>query len=82
MNETLTLALAWWRACCSARFSSAASGGRFARALSSTQPALWFLGSLLLRTSVALAGFYFVVRRALGAAAGVPARVCRWRVSS
>ena len=26
----------------------------------SAQPALWFLGSLLLRMSVALAGFYFV----------------------
>jgi F1F0 ATPase subunit 2 len=30
------------------------------RGLSSKRPALWFLGSLLLRTSIALAGFYFV----------------------
>jgi F1F0 ATPase subunit 2 len=30
------------------------------RVVSSKQPALWFLGSLLLRTSIALAGFYFV----------------------
>ena len=29
---------------------------------SSKQPALWFFGSLLLRTSIALAGFYFIAR--------------------
>ncbi len=28
----------------------------------SGQPAVWFLGSLLLRTLIALAGFYFVSR--------------------
>jgi F1F0 ATPase subunit 2 len=32
------------------------------RAVSSQQPALWFLGSMLLRTTVTLAGFYFVGR--------------------
>ena len=32
------------------------------KSFSSKQPALWFLGSLLLRTSIALAGFYFVAR--------------------
>ena len=30
------------------------------RGLSSQRAALWFLGSLLLRTSISLAGFYFV----------------------
>ncbi|MGI5992519.1 MAG: ATP synthase subunit I [Methanosarcina sp.] len=30
------------------------------RGLSSKRPAFWFLGSLLLRTSIAVAGFYFV----------------------
>ena len=30
------------------------------KGVSSPRPALWFLGSLLLRTSIALAGFYFV----------------------
>jgi F1F0 ATPase subunit 2 len=30
------------------------------KGVSSKQPALWFLGSLLLRMSIALAGFYFV----------------------
>jgi F1F0 ATPase subunit 2 len=28
--------------------------------LSSKQPALWFLGSMLLRTGIALGGFYFI----------------------
>jgi F1F0 ATPase subunit 2 len=31
-------------------------------AVSSRQPALWFLGSIVLRTGVTLAGFYFVSR--------------------
>ena len=30
------------------------------KSVSFKQPALWFLGSLLLRMSIALAGFYFV----------------------
>ena len=30
------------------------------KGLSSTQPALWFFGSLLVRMSIALIGFYFV----------------------
>ena len=32
------------------------------KGLSSRQPALWFLGSMLLRMGIALAGFYFVGR--------------------
>ena len=32
------------------------------KGVSSKQPALWFLGSLLLRTWLTLAGFYFVAR--------------------
>jgi F1F0 ATPase subunit 2 len=32
------------------------------KGFSSKQPALWFFGSLLLRTSIALAGFYFIAR--------------------
>ena len=32
------------------------------KGLSSDQPAIWFLGSLLLRTGIALAGFYFIAR--------------------
>jgi F1F0 ATPase subunit 2 len=30
------------------------------RGLASERPALWFFGSLLLRTSIILAGFYFI----------------------
>lgn len=30
------------------------------RGVSSSRPALWFLGSMLLRTSIVLSGFYFV----------------------
>ena len=32
------------------------------KGFSSKQPALWFFGSLLLRTSIALGGFYFIAR--------------------
>ena len=32
------------------------------KGVSSKQPALWFFGSLLLRTSIALAGFVFIAR--------------------
>ena len=47
------------------------------KGVASRRPALWFLGSLLLRTSIALAGFYVVARRPLAAAAAVPARIRR-----
>jgi F1F0 ATPase subunit 2 len=32
------------------------------KGVSSKHPALWFVGSLLVRTSIALAGFYFIAR--------------------
>jgi F1F0 ATPase subunit 2 len=32
------------------------------KGFSSERPALWFFGSLLLRTSITLAGFYFIAR--------------------
>jgi len=62
MNETLTLVLVlvtgvllgvmffgglWWTV---------------RKGVLSKQPALWFFGSLLLRMSIALAGFYFIAR--------------------
>ena len=60
MTETLTLVLAW--------VAGGALGAMFfgglwwtvQKALSSQRPALWLFGSLLLRMSLALAGFYFV----------------------
>jgi F1F0 ATPase subunit 2 len=61
-NETLTLVLAL--------VTGVLLGGMFfgglwwtvQKGVSSKQPALWFFGSLLLRTSIALAGFYFIAR--------------------
>ena len=32
------------------------------KGFSSEQPALWFVGSIFLRTSITLAGFYFIAR--------------------
>ena len=60
MNETLTLCLVW--------LSGGALGAIFfcgllwtvRKATASEQPAAWFFGSLILRTSLALAWFYFV----------------------
>ena len=60
MNETLPLALAW--------LAGGALGAIFfggvwwtvRKGVSSPRPALWFFGSLLLRMSIVLAGFYFV----------------------
>jgi F1F0 ATPase subunit 2 len=62
MNETLTLVLAW--------VAGGALGAIFFGGLwwtvrhgaSSQRPALWFVASLLLRMSIAIAGFYFVGR--------------------
>ena len=36
------------------------------KGVSSKQPALWFFGSLLLRTGIALAGFYFISDAVIG----------------
>lgn len=51
------------------------------RALSSGQAAIWFSGSFLARTAIALTGFYFAAqgdwRRMLGCVAGfLGARLC------
>jgi F1F0 ATPase subunit 2 len=62
MNETLTLLLAWLAG---GSLGAIFFGGLWwtvRRGVSSPRPALWFFGSLLLRMSIALAGFYFVGR--------------------
>lgn len=60
MNEALLLALAL---SVGVVLGAAFFGGLWwtvRKGVSSEQPALWFLGSLLLRMGIALAGFYFV----------------------
>jgi F1F0 ATPase subunit 2 len=60
MNETLTLVLAWMAG---GMLGAMFFGGLWwtvQQGVSSQRPALWFCGGLLLRMSIALAGFYFV----------------------
>ena len=60
MNEPLTLVLAFLAG---AGLGAVFFGGLWwtvRKGVSSKQPALWFFGSLLLRTSIALGGFYWV----------------------
>ena len=62
MNENLTLALAWLAGGVLGVVFFGGLWWTVRKGLSSQQPALWFLGSLLLRMSLTLAGFYFVGR--------------------
>jgi F1F0 ATPase subunit 2 len=58
MNEPLTLVLAW---VAGGLLGAIFFGGLWwtvRKGMSSKQPALWFLGSLLLRMTIVLAGFY------------------------
>ena len=60
MNETLTWALA---GLAGGLLGAIFFGGLWwtvRKGISSPRPALWFLGSALLRMSIVLAGFYFV----------------------
>jgi len=60
MSEALTLGLAW---AAGLGLGAMFFGGLWwtvRKGLASDQPALWLLGSLLLRMSIALAGFYAV----------------------
>ena len=60
MNETLTLVLAWVAGGVLGTIFFGGLWWTVLKGVSSKQPALWFFGSLLLRMSIALAGFYFV----------------------
>ena len=60
MNETLTLLLAWVAGGVLGTIFFGGLWWTVRKGVSSKRPALWFLGSLLLRMSIALAGFYFV----------------------
>ena len=60
MNDTLTLVRAW---VAGGMLGTIFFGGLWwtvRTSVSSKQPAPWFFGSLLLRTGMAMAGFYFV----------------------
>lgn len=60
MNEALTLVLAW---VAGVLLGAVFFGGLWwtvRKGVSSQRPALWFFGSLLLRVSIALAGFNLV----------------------
>jgi len=60
MNEMLPLVLAW---AAGGVLGAIFFGGLWwtvRKGVASKQPALWLLGSLLLRMSIALAGFWFV----------------------
>lgn len=60
MNEPLTLALAFVAGAGLGMIFFAGLWWTVRKGVSSPRPALWFLGSGLLRMSVVLAGFYFV----------------------
>jgi len=62
MNETLTLALAWAGGALLGAIFFGGLWWTIRKGVSSRQPAFWFFGSLILRMSIALAGFYFVSR--------------------
>ena len=62
MNETLILLLAWMAGGALGAIFFGGLWWTVRKGVSSPRPALWFLGSLLLRMSIALAGFYFVGR--------------------
>ena len=60
MNELLTLALALVAGLLLGAIFFGGLWWTVRKGISSKQPAFWFLGSLLLRMGIALAGFYFV----------------------
>src|SRR5208282_2479021 len=62
MNEALTLALSWLAGCGLGAIFFGGLWWTVRRGLSSPRPQLWFLGSMLLRMSIVLLGFYLVGR--------------------
>jgi len=60
MTETLTLALSGSEGVALGAIFFGGLWWTVQKGVASKQPALWFSGSLLLRTSITLAGFYLV----------------------
>jgi len=60
MNEIMTLTLAWMAGVLLGAIFFGGLWWTIRKGVSAKQPALWFLGSILLRVGIALAGFYFV----------------------
>jgi F1F0 ATPase subunit 2 len=60
MNETLTLVFAWLAGGLLGAIFFGGLWWTVGKGVSSKRPAFWFFGSLLLRTSIVLVGFYFV----------------------
>jgi F1F0 ATPase subunit 2 len=63
MNEAMTLTLAWTAGILLGAIFFGGLWWTVRKGVSAKQPALWFLGSMLLRMGIALAGFYFVAGR-------------------
>ncbi len=62
MNETLVLVFALVAGVLLGAIFFGGLWWTVQKGVSSKRPALWFFGSLLLRTSIALVGFYFFAR--------------------
>ena len=62
MNESLTMVLVWVAGLGLGTMFFGGLWWTIRKGLLSKHPALWFFGSLLLRNSIALAGFYFVAQ--------------------
>ncbi|MHB1215177.1 MAG: N-ATPase subunit AtpR [Thiobacillus sp.] len=61
MNEVLSLAAGWLAGSVLGAFFFGGLWWTVRRGMASERVALWFMGSMLLRTSVVLLGFYFVL---------------------
>lgn len=65
MSEAATLVLAWLAGGVLGLFFFGGLWWTVRKGVTAQQPALWFIGSILLRMCVALAGFYIVSNRHL-----------------